>query len=98
MKQKLPGATGALVCGILSICLCFIYGIPGLVLGVVGLVQAKKAVVLDAANPGVYDGISNAKAGKILSLIGTILSGIYVFLILIGLLFMASLLESLMVL
>jgi hypothetical protein len=98
MKQKLPGATGALVCGILSICLCFIYGIPGLVLGVVGLVQAKKAVALDAANPGVYDGISNAKAGKVLSIIGTSLSGLYVFLILIGLLFMASLLESLMVL
>jgi hypothetical protein len=98
MKQKLPGATGALVCGILSICLCFVYGIPGFVLGIVGLVQAKKAIAIDAANPGVYDGIGNAKAGKVLALIGTILSGVYVLLVLIGLLFMASLLESLMVL
>ena len=85
-----------MVCGILSICLCFVYGIPGFVLGIVGLVQAKKAIEIDAANPGVYDGLGNAKAGKVLALIGTILSGVYVLLVLIGLLFMASLYKSIM--
>jgi hypothetical protein len=84
MKQKLPGATGALVCGILSIVLCWVLaGIPALVLGIVGLVQAKKAAAADAANPGVYDGQGNAKAGKILSLIGTILSALALVYILI---------------
>ncbi|MFN4886281.1 MAG: CCC motif membrane protein [Bacteroidota bacterium] len=98
MKQKLPGATGALVCGILSVVLCFFYGLPGLVLGIVGLTLSKKAIAADTANPGMYDGLGSAKAGKILSLIGTILSGLYFLLILIGFLFAASLLKSLMVL
>jgi uncharacterized membrane protein len=77
MKQKLPGATGALVCGILSIVLCWVLaGIPALVLAIVALVQAKKAAAADAANPGMYDGLGNAKAGKIMGIIGLILSAL----------------------
>jgi hypothetical protein len=95
MKQQLPGSTASLVCGILSICLCFIYGIPGLVLGIIGLVMSKKAITIHAANPSMYDGIANAKAGRVLSIIGTSLSGLYVFLMLIGLLFISSMLEAL---
>lgn len=84
MKQKLPGATGALVCGILSIVLCWLFaGIPALVLGIVGLVQSKKASTIDSANPGMYDGIGNAKAGKVLSIIGTVLSSLALVYILI---------------
>ena len=87
MKQKLPGSTTALVCGILSIVLCWLFaGIPALVLGIIGLVQSKKAITLDSSNPGTYDGVGNAKAGKIMSIIGTILSGlafIYILIVLV---------------
>jgi hypothetical protein len=41
------------------------------VLGIVGLTLSKKAIAADTANPGMYDGLGSAKAGKILSLIGT---------------------------
>jgi len=97
MKQKLPGATGALVCGILSVVLCWVLaGIPAIVLGIVGLVQSKKAIALDAANPGVYDGLGNAKAGKILSIIGTIISALALVYLLIVLVIIGGAALSLM--
>ncbi|WBX72279.1 CCC motif membrane protein [Tenacibaculum retecalamus] len=80
-KQKLPNSTGVLVLGILSILTCCCYGFIGLILGIVALVLAKKATTLHNNNPEDYNGIKNVKTGKILAIVGIILSAIYLILI-----------------
>lgn len=73
-KQQLPNSTLILVFGILSIITCCCYGIIGLILGIVAIVLAKKATTLYAENPELYTGFQNVKTGKILSIIGIVLS------------------------
>lgn len=77
-KQKLPNSTLILVFGILSILTCCCYGIIGLILGIVAIVLANKATAIYIQNPEEYSGFSNVKTGKILAIIGVILSAIYV--------------------
>ncbi|MFH2096898.1 MAG: CCC motif membrane protein [Bacteroidota bacterium] len=83
--QPLPNATGVLVMGIISIALCWCYGIIGLALGIISLVLGGKATALYNENPKLYTESSykNMKAGKICALIGTILSGLYLVYIII---------------
>lgn len=74
-KRSLPNATAVLVLGILSILTCCCYGI-GLVLGIIALVLAHKDMQLYIQNPELYSGYPNLNTGKILSIIGIVLSGI----------------------
>ena len=85
MLPALPNATASLVLGIISIVLCWCYAIPGIVLGIIGLIMGNKAVALYRQSPGVYSEASykNANAGKICSLIGLILSGLYIIMIIV---------------
>ena len=76
-KQKLPNATAVLILGILSILTCCCYGIVGLILGIVALVLAKKDLTIYIENPELYEGFSNINTGRILAIIGIILSSIY---------------------
>jgi hypothetical protein len=76
-KQKLPNASAVLILGICSIVTCCCYGIIGLILGIVAIILAKKDIQLYNENPEVYDGYSNLNTGKILAIIGIILSSIY---------------------
>jgi len=76
-KQKLPNATSSLVFGIVSIvtaCCCF--GLPGVIFGVIGLNQSKKAIALNEEDPTLYDGVGNANTGKITSIIGIVLGAL----------------------
>ena len=75
-KRNLPNATAVLVLGILSIITCCCYGVFGLVLGIVALVLAGKDIKLYSENPELYSNYQNLNIGKILSIIGVILSGI----------------------
>jgi len=75
-KQKLPNSTLILVFGILSIVTCCCYGVLGLIFGVIAIVMAKKATALYLENPEIYSGFQNVKTGKILSIIGIVLSAI----------------------
>lgn len=77
-QQKLPNSTLILVFGILSIVTCCCYGIIGLILGIIAIVLANKATKVYAENPEAYTGYSNVKTGKILAIIGVILSAIYI--------------------
>ena len=79
----LPNATVSLVLGIISIVLCWCYGVIGLVLGIIGFILGNKAVALYKQSPGVYSEASykNANAGKICSLIGLILGALYIIVI-----------------
>ncbi len=72
----LPNATVSLVLGILSIVVCGV----GFVLGIIGVVMANKDLSLYANNPGVYSESSynNSKTGRICSIIGIIVSSLFV--------------------
>ncbi len=72
-KEKLPHSQSALILGIVSIftaCCCF--NIVGIIIGFIGLSQAKKAIVIHNDDPDQYDGINNAKTGKTTSIIGIV--------------------------
>ncbi|MDZ7612830.1 MAG: hypothetical protein U5K51_03275 [Flavobacteriaceae bacterium] len=49
-----------------------------LYLGVIGLLQAKKAIAVHNENPDLYDGINNANTGKTTAIIGIVLGVITV--------------------
>ena len=70
-KQKLPHAQSSLIFGIFSIvtaCCCF--GLPGVILGFIGLNNSKKAMAIYNEDPSLYTGEGNANTGKITSIIG----------------------------
>jgi hypothetical protein len=74
-KQTLPNSTAVLVLGICSIVFgCFFVG---LILGIIGLNLGGKGRKMYSANPELYDGYGALNAGWIMSIIGTILGGLY---------------------
>ncbi|MET0759364.1 MAG: CCC motif membrane protein [Flavobacterium sp.] len=75
-KRTLPNATAVLVLGILSILTCCCYGIIGLILGIIALVLAGKDMKLYRESPELYSNYQNLNIGKILSIIGVVLSSI----------------------
>lgn len=75
-REKLPNAMAVLILGILSIVTCCCYGLGG-VLGIVALVLAKKDLAIYQENPERYSGYQNLNTGRILSIIGIVLSVIY---------------------
>lgn len=76
-KPTLPNSTLILIFGILSIITCCCWGILGLIFGIIALVMAKKAKEIYMAEPETYSGYNNVKTGRILAIIGIILSAIY---------------------
>lgn len=76
MQQPLQNATAVLVLGILSLVICGI----GVVLGIIALVLAKKDLRLYNASPELYTpgSYNNLKAGKICAVIGVILQSLLV--------------------
>ncbi len=76
-QQKLPNSTLILVFGIVSIVTCCCYGVLGLIFGIIAIVMAKKATALYLENPEQYTGYQNVKTGKILAIIGIVLSLVY---------------------
>lgn len=73
-KQQIPNGTLVLVMGILSIIGCCCYGLPGLIFGIVAIILAGKATKVYMEAPETYSGYGNVKAGKIMGIIGVILS------------------------
>jgi Ca2+/Na+ antiporter len=76
-QQKLPNATAVLILGIVSIVGCCCYSIPGLIAGIIALVLAKKDGQLYKNNPTLYSNYGQLNAGKIMAIIGIILSILY---------------------
>lgn len=82
-RQQLPNSTLILVFGILSIVGCCCYGVVGLIFGIAALVMSKKATEIYNAKPNLYIGFQNVKTGRILAIIGIILSALYLITIII---------------
>lgn len=77
-QQKLPNSTAVLILGIASIVTCCCYGIVGLIVGIIGLSLYKKDNLLYQQNPGQYSDFNNLNTGRILCIIGIILSALYI--------------------
>jgi len=76
VQKKTPSATGALVCGIISIPLA---GLIGIILGIIAISLAGSAVRTYEAAPEKYTESSykNAKAGRICGIIGIVASALW---------------------
>lgn len=86
-----PNATAVLVLGILSIVTCWLYGIPGIVLGIIAIVMHKKDKALYLSNKPKYEqSFKNSKAGFICGIIGLSLSALFLIYIVIVLVVFAG--------
>lgn len=83
--KSVPNSTAVLVLGIVSIVTCFCYGIIGLTTGIIALILANKGKRLYLSNPSEYSESSykNLNAGRVCSIIGIVLSSLYVIFIII---------------
>ena len=78
-SKKVPNSTAVLVLGILSIVTCWLYGIIGLILGIIAIVLHKKDKALYQTNPSSYaESFKNSKAGFVCAIIGVSLSALFV--------------------
>jgi ABC-type phosphate transport system permease subunit len=91
-QSPLPNATTSLVLGILSLVFCMAYGIVGFVLGIIGLVLANKDRKLYQLNPELFtkSSYNNSNAGRTCSIIGLILSSIFLLFIIIAIIFLGT--------
>lgn len=91
-NQNLPNATAVLVLGIISIATCWLYGLPGIVCGIIALVLYKRDNTLYKQNPKKYTEASykNLKAGYICGIIGLILSALMIIYVIWAIFFISS--------
>ncbi|MBB6238516.1 hypothetical protein HDC90_003155 [Pedobacter sp. AK013] len=84
-QQNLPNATASLVLGILAIPACCFYGIFGLIFGVIAWILGAGDMKKYRFNPSLYTESSykNAKAGKICGMIATILSALFIVMVIL---------------
>ena len=77
-KETLPNASAVLVLGIMSIVGCLLYGIVGLICGVIALILHKRNREVYALNPVKYAASwENARAGYVCAIIGVSISALY---------------------
>jgi len=73
-KEKLPYSQSALILGVSSIITaCCCWGLIGIILGIIGLSNANKAIRIHEADPDIFDGVNNAQTGRTTAIIGIIL-------------------------
>lgn len=83
--KKVPNEVAVLVLGILSIVGCFIYGVPGLIMGIIALMMHQKDKQVYHSNKKVYEAsFKNSNAGYICAIIGTSLSALFILIIIFG--------------
>ena len=80
-RRNLPNGTAVLVLGILSIITCCCYGFIGLILGIIALVLANKDLKMYQENPELYLNYKNVSIGRILGIIGIVMSSLFLLLI-----------------
>lgn len=84
-KEELPNSTTVLVLGILSIILCWCYGIFGFVLGIIAIALSSGPRRMYAENPEMYDpsSVKNLNAGRICGIIGVCVSSLFIILVIL---------------
>ncbi|MES2554895.1 MAG: CCC motif membrane protein [Bacteroidota bacterium] len=90
-SSSVPNASATLVLGIISIATCWLYGIPGIVCGIIALVLHKKDKMIHATDPQRYENsFKTSKAGFICAVIGTSLSAFWILYVVIMLVFVGT--------
>lgn len=91
-QVPLPNSTAVLVLGIISIALCWCYGIVALTCGIIAIVLGNKAMALYKANPSAYtlSSFNNTKGGRICAIIGICLGSLYLIFIIIYLVILGT--------
>ena len=84
-QVPIPNSTAVLVLGIISIALCWCYGIVALTCGIIALVLANKGMALYKENPSAYtlSSFNNMKGGRICAIIGLCLGSLYLIFVII---------------
>ncbi len=96
LPAVLPNATTVLVLGIISIVGCFLYGIPGLVCGIITIMLHKKDKAIYLSNPEKYENsFKTSKAGQICGIVGLSLSAAFLLFLVIYFVFVISVFSSL---
>ena len=93
MKSNAPGSVASLVCGILSIVLCFL-PLVGLVLGIIAIQQAGKARRFVEYSPDEFVPGGVRVGGFVCGIIGTVFSGIYNAYYLLAVVFFTSVMSA----
>lgn len=75
---KLPYATAVLVLGISSIALCCCYGVPGILTGTIALYLYRKEKKVYENDKENYKNFDSLKTGRALSIVGIIMSSLYI--------------------
>jgi hypothetical protein len=96
VQEDVPNATAVLVLGIISLASFWCYGIVGIVLGIIGLAissSSHKAIKLE---PQRYtqSSIKNLNAGRIMSIIGLSVGGLFILIIVLYFLIIGAALMS----
>lgn len=94
-SKAVPNATAVLILGILSIVMCWTYGVIGLILAIIALVLHKKDKAIYETNPPMYEqSFKNSKAGKICAIIGIVLSALFLLYVIAMVAFFATAMSS----
>ncbi len=82
-------AVTSLVLGIIAIVSCVFYGVPGLIFGPLALYFASRAKKQVIAGQAAANSLGLASAGKVLGIVGIVLSSLYI-LIIVGIILFAG--------
>jgi hypothetical protein len=89
--RRAPGAKASLNLGIIGLFAGWLFGAPGIILGIIGMVKSSDARKAITADPATLGGKGLARAGNILSLFsliqGALIGGILLFSFLMTLLY-----------
>lgn len=90
-NKNLPNATAALVLGIISIVTCWLYGIPGIICGIIAIILHNKDKKIYLEDPTAYQqSYKNSKAGLVCGIIGLCLSALFILYIVVVLVVIGS--------
>jgi hypothetical protein len=90
-SKALPNATATLVLGIISIATCWLYGLPGIICGIIAIVLHKKDKVIYLEDPVSYQqSFKNSKGGFVCGIIGLCLSALFIIYIIVVVSVLAS--------
>ena len=91
--MNVPNSVGVLVLGIISIVLCWCYGLLSIILGIIAIVLSNQGEKIYKENPSAYSIASykNMKAGRICAIIGLCLGALYILFIIVYFLIVGSL-------
>ena len=76
-NQKLPNVTIAIVLAIIGYVCCCIWGLPAILLGVIGLLLLQSDLRKYRENPELYSNYGAWKTGRILCIVAIVLGVIY---------------------